>query len=58
MQYVFPFIIESNISKWKENKMERHHFTQYESMIEHKNCNVLSPRKQLHFKEAIDPLNT
>ena len=37
MQYVFPFIIESNISKWKQNEMERRRFTQHESTIGHKN---------------------
>ena len=37
MQYVFPFIINSNVSKWKQNEMERHRFTQHESTIGHKN---------------------
>src|SRR5205814_5139087 len=36
MQYVFPFIINSNVSKWKQNEM-KHRFTQHESTIGHKN---------------------
>lgn len=37
MQYVFPFIIDSNVSKWKQNEMERRRFTQHENTIGHKN---------------------
>ena len=37
MQYVFPFIINSNVSKWKQNEIERRRFTQHESTIGHKN---------------------